>query len=186
MNIFLIVVAVQHERAPRPGVSGPQVGLHKFGYPMSRSHSLFPTHTPLTFSVFPPLHSYNIRTPDTVTHNPFLESFQDFPRLPESISTSEISHLSSLQVGSLGALNPFKISLLSSPLQYPVPHPSYFPPNVFYPPVISSDTAPTEQTCSKYSEIQILLTFKCLCLLLELDFAYKPIFLKFQNLLPYE
>lgn len=167
---------MQHERAPRPGVSAPQMALHKFGYPISRSHSLFPTHTPLTFSVFPPLHSYNLRTPDTVTHNPFLESFQDFSRLPESISTSDISHLNSLQVGSLGSLNPFKISLLSSPLQYPVPHPSYFPPNVFYPPVISSDTTvPTEQTCSKYAEIQILLTFKCISLQLELGIFYLPL-----------
>ncbi|XP_049884971.1 nuclear receptor subfamily 2 group E member 1-like isoform X2 [Pectinophora gossypiella] len=140
--------AVQHERAPRPAVAAAaahQLALHKLGYNLSRQ-TFFPTPAPLTFSPFPSLH-YNIPPPET--HNPFLEnSFHEFPRVSESMS----SELSSLQVNSLGSLNPFKIPLFPTSLHYPVPHNGYFPTNIFYPPIISTDNSTSAEQTSKSME----------------------------------
>ncbi|KAJ2954278.1 hypothetical protein O0L34_g2529 [Tuta absoluta] len=125
--------AVQHERAPRPPVSAHQLALHKLGYNFSR-HPFYPS-APLTFSALPPLH-YSLPPTDS-SQNLFLEhSFQEFPRVPESVNP-ELS------------LNPFKIPLFGTSLHYPVPHGGYFPTNIFYPPIISTDSssAAAEQIC---------------------------------------
>ncbi|CAH0402057.1 unnamed protein product [Chilo suppressalis] len=71
----------------------------------------------------------------------------DFPtsRLPETLP-ADIPHFSPLlgtQVGPLASMSPFKIPLFSNTLPYPLPHHGYFPTNIFYPPIISSESPAT-------------------------------------------
>lgn len=153
--------AVQHERAPRPAATSAhhQLALQKLGYSFTRQQTFFPSPAPLTFTGFPHL-AYNSlqHTPEALSavHGPFLEnpSFQDFSgaRMPDAIP-ADIPLLGS-QVNSLTSLNPFKIPLFSSPLHYPVPHPGYFPSNIFYPPVVPTDSPGTVEartTSSMYT-----------------------------------
>ncbi|KAM3968442.1 uncharacterized protein ACR2FA_003929 [Aphomia sociella] len=143
--------AVQHERAPRPAVAVQHhLALQKLGYSFTRQQPFFPPTAPLAFSTFPSFHTYNslTSTPDSLpsVHSSFLDSsFQDFPnsRLPEQMPAeiTQLNPLLSTQVGPLNALNPFKIPLFSTALHYPVPHPGYFPTNMFYPPVVSTDNS---------------------------------------------
>ncbi|XP_073954684.1 nuclear receptor subfamily 2 group C member 2-like [Choristoneura fumiferana] len=144
--------AVQHERAPRPAVAAHhQLTLQKLGYNFTRQQNFFPT-APLAFSTLPQLNTYSTlaTTPPDIPMPTFLEtSFQDFPRLPETIP-SELPQLNPLfgtQVGSLSPLNPFKIPLFPTQFHYPMPHSGYFPANIFYPPLISTEspTTPAEQ-----------------------------------------
>lgn len=134
-----MLAAVQHERAARPSVAVQhQLALQKLGYSFSRQQNFIPSPAPLTFSAIPPLHTYSGLVPfsDSFPHNSFLDraSVQDFPasRLPENV---QLNPLASTQ----GPLSSFKIPLFSTSLHYPVPHPGYFPTNIFYPPMISSD-----------------------------------------------
>lgn len=144
---------MQHERAPRPSIPQHQLALHKLGYNLSRQHTLFPNPTPLAFSAFPPLHTYHA-SPDVTPHSSMLENpFQDFSRLSESIATD--SALSPLHVSSLSSLHPFKIPLFSTPLHYPMPHHGYFPTNIFYPPVVPTDSAAAAEQFSKYYRLCI-------------------------------
>ncbi|XP_061729883.1 uncharacterized protein LOC133534674 [Cydia pomonella] len=141
--------AVQHERAPRPVTTQHQLTLHKLGYNFGRQTNFFPPSTPLTLASLPQLNTYSSVTPappDLAMPTSFLDtSFQDFSRLPEAIP-SELPQLSpffSTQPSSLSSLNPFKIPLFPSQLHYPIPHSGYFPANIFYPPVISTERSMT-------------------------------------------
>ncbi|CAG9781990.1 unnamed protein product [Diatraea saccharalis] len=146
--------AVQHERAPRPAVTAAhhQLTLQKLGYSLNRQQAFFPTPTPLTFSGFPPLHTYShlAHPPDASSnvHTSFLEtSFQGFPtsRLPETLPTdmAQLNPLLNSQIGPLNTMSPFKIPLFSNTLPYPLPHHGYFPTNIFYPPMISNESPAT-------------------------------------------
>lgn len=146
----MLFPAVQHERAPRP-LAPHQIALQKLGYTFTRHPSFVPSPAPLTFSAFPSLHSHSAGgmvpgLSDTLpnAHNSFLDrnSFQDFAmsRIPDTVPDVPLigSH-----VNALSSLSSFKIPLFSTPLHYPVSHPGYFPTNIFYPSVISSDLTST-------------------------------------------
>lgn len=159
--LFFGAAAVQHERAPRPAVAAHhQLTLQKLGYNFTRQQNFFPT-APLAFSTLPQLNTYGTlaATPPDIPMPTFLESsFQDFPRLPETMP-SELPQLNPLfgtQVGSLSSLNPFKIPLFPTQFHYPMPHSGYFPANIFYPPLISTENpaTPIEQTNSKFMYLQ--------------------------------
>lgn len=158
--LLMTFSAVQHERAPRPAVATAhhQLALQKLGYSFARQQTFFPTPTPLAFTGFPPLHAYNgfQPPPDALpnVHSSYLDSssFQDFhsSRLPDSIQTDipQLNPLLGSQVGSITSINPFKIPLFSSPIQYPVAHPGYFPSNIFYPSLVSTDSPTQPETQS--------------------------------------
>lgn len=118
---------------------------------MTRQHAFIPTHAPLSFSSFHPLESYNGLVPgfsDITTQSSFLERspFQDFSssRLSQPIGCDipQMNTFLDAQVNSLNPLNPFKIPLFSTTLQYPVTHPSYLPTNLFYPTIEHADCKP--------------------------------------------
>ncbi|XP_060809765.1 nuclear receptor subfamily 2 group E member 1-like [Amyelois transitella] len=141
--------AVQHERAPRPVITSQHhAALQKLGYSFNRQ-SMFPAPTPLPFPAFPSLHTYNSITSHhdsmQTPHAPFLQSpYQDVSssRLPETIlEMPQLNPLLGSHIGPLSSLNPFKIPLFSTSLHYPVPHPGYFPTNIFYPPAVSSENS---------------------------------------------
>ncbi|CAG4955374.1 unnamed protein product [Colias eurytheme] len=130
--------AVQHERAPRPITNHQQLALQKLGYNLTRQS--FSNSSPLPSSSFSPFHTY--RTLPDRHHIPFIENtLQDFSRLPEG-TLAEVPQLSPLisTPTSLSSVNPFKIPIFPTPLHYPMPHPGYLPTNIFYPPIITSDT----------------------------------------------
>lgn len=146
-----VLAAVQHERAPRPSTvaSQHQLALHKLGYHFSRS-SVYP----------PPSASPYAAPPPDLVHSAFLEAapFHSFPRVPDVDMT-----LLHGPIGPLGGLNPFKIPLFSTSLHYPLPHPGYFPSNIFYPPSLSTDGTVTsaDQVRSKFLLNLNYLVFSC-------------------------
>lgn len=175
-----MVPAVQHERAPRPTTIATQhqLTLQKLGYHFSRP-TLFPTSVPSLSSI--PTYSNVPPPPPPDLHGAFLDSpFQDFSRVPDMMAT-DMSLLNS-PIGSLGGLNPFKIPLFPTPLHYPIPHPGYFPSNIFYPSLMPADSAAisVEQIRSEFSTFHLILSFikqlivvwsKCLLIvLIRVDF----------------
>lgn len=155
ITLYVFLTAVQHERAPRPGLATQhQIALQKLGYNFNRQPNIYPTSSSLGFPTFPTLHPYGVLSAapsdfPTNIHKNFLENspFQNIPhsRIADSMST-DFPHLNPLlasQVGNLSELTPFKIPLFPSSLHYPTPHPGYFPTSLFYPPV-----APLELTTS--------------------------------------
>lgn len=147
---FCFLVAVQHERAPRPNLmSQHQISLHKLGYNFNRQGNMFPPMQPhIPYSTFPTFASYSVPTTpaDPLGTSNFLETpFRDISqsRIPDSIPSdfSQLNPFLNSHVGPLSNFNPFKIPLLPTSLHYSFPYPGYFPANMFYPPVAPSNVA---------------------------------------------